>query len=169
MAFLLACSSNAYAQPNSASFPAQMLAAHNVERKALGLAPLVWDNSLAAAATAYAHQLARTDVWGHSAAHQRVDQGENLWMGTRSRFSLTRMVGEWAAEKRFFRSGVFPNVSRSGSWQDVGHYTQMVWPSTTKVGCSVRSSAQWDYLVCRYSTPGNAMGQRVGPATMAAR
>jgi hypothetical protein len=156
----------------NARYPASaggLLYAHNAERSAVGAAPLAWDPRLAAAADAYALQLARTRRWGHSPAHQRAGQGENLWMGTRGAFSTGAMVADWASEKRMFRPGVFPNVSRSASWQDVGHYTQIVWPATTRVGCSVRSSAHWDYLVCRYAAPGNVMGQRVGPTRAASR
>jgi hypothetical protein len=70
------------------------------------------------------------------------------------------MVRDWASEKHYFRPGVFPNVSSSGNWVDVGHYTQIIWRQTTRVGCAVHQ-AQADFLVCRYSPAGNVMGQRV--------
>ena len=168
-ALLGACSSAAAGYPRSTSLAPIMLQAHNLERSAMGAAPLRWDPRLAAAADAYAAQLARTGRWGHSAPYQRVGQGENLWMGSRGAFSPSHMVAGWVSERRMFRAGVFPNISRSGSWNDVGHYTQMIWPTTTAVGCSVRSSPQWDYLVCRYSSPGNVSGERVGPTRIAAR
>lgn len=147
----------------------RLVRAHNAERAALGAPPMVWDPTLAAAADAYAAELAMTDRWGHSRPDQRRDQGENLWMGTRGYFALEKMVGEWAAEKAMFRAGVFPNVSKTGSWHDVGHYTQMVWPETRRVGCALRSSRKWDYLVCRYAAAGNVTGKRLGPATYASR
>lgn len=159
---LLACSSAPAAHAHSASFAAGLLQAHNIERRQVGAVPLVWSAGLAAAADKYAFHLARTNRWGHSPRHQRVGQGENLWMGSRGAYRLNGMVAAWSSEKRVFRAGVFPNVSRTGSWSHVGHYTQMVWPMTTSVGCSVRSSAHWDYLVCRYAGPGNVDGQRVG-------
>jgi hypothetical protein len=142
---------------------------HNHERRSVGVAPMVWDHRLAAAADAYAAELARTGRWGHSAAHRRAGQGENLWMGTRGAYSLGEMMSGWTSEKRMFRAGVFPQVVRSGSWHEVGHYTQMIWPATRRVGCSVRSSARSDYLVCRYSSPGNVTGQRVGAERFASR
>ncbi len=52
-------------------------------------------------------------------------------MGSRGAFSIEAMVGGWASERRWFAPGVFPNVSRTGNWADVGHYTQMIWPATT--------------------------------------
>jgi hypothetical protein len=90
-------------------------------------------------------------------------------MGSRGGYRTSEMAQSWSAEKRMFRAGIFPNVSRTGSWGDVGHYTQMVWPATNRMGCSLRSSAHWDYLVCRYSNPGNLVGARVGSMRMAAR
>jgi hypothetical protein len=90
-------------------------------------------------------------------------------MGTRGAFPLDGMMADWTSEKRMFRSGRFPHVSRSGSWQDVGHYSQIIWPGTRRVGCAVRSSARWDYLVCRYSSPGNMMGGIVGAPRYALR
>src|SRR5688572_2122956 len=91
-----------------AGFAARMLQAHNVERSPFGSAPLAWDPALAVAADAYAAELAATGKWGHSAPHQRVGQGENLWMGTRGAFSLEHMMANWASEKSMFRPGVFP-------------------------------------------------------------
>jgi hypothetical protein len=90
--------------------------------------------------------------------------GENLWMGTHGAFSVEAMVRGWASEKRFFAAGMFPNVSRTGDWEDVGHYTQMIWPTTTRVGCALASTPRIDYLVCRYATAGNIDGLAVGYA-----
>jgi hypothetical protein len=42
------------------------------------------------------------------------------------------------------------------------HYTQMVWRNTTQVGCAGVDGRDGKYrLVCRYSPPGNVMGQSV--------
>ena len=173
---LLAASSASMAQPawppqhSRDNFAARLLAAQNIERAQLGSAPLAWDPALAAAADAYAAELAATGKWGHSQPHQRVDQGENLWTGTRGAFSLETMIANWASEKRMFRAGLFPNVSTTGNWADVGHYTQIVWPGSLRVGCGLRSSARDDYLVCRYAAPGNVVGEPVpGPVTVAAK
>ena len=164
---LLAAGSAAAARPNWAAqhsrdnLAARLLDAHNAERAPYAAPPLAWDASLAAAADAYAAELSATGRFGHSAPHQRADQGENLWMGSRGAFSLEHMLANWASEKRMFRAGVFPNVSTTGRWEDVGHYSQIIWPGTLRVGCGLRSSARTDYLVCRYSGPGNVMGQAV--------
>jgi hypothetical protein len=139
----------------------RLLAVHNRERAATGARPLAWDPALAAAASAYGPALERLGKLAHSPANSRQGQGENLWMGTRNAYQLEEMAQGWAAEKSYFRPGIFPAVSRSGKWSDVAHYTQMIWKGTTRVGCAVHKARKWDFLVCRYSPPGNVRGQRV--------
>ena len=46
----------------------------------------------------------------------------------------------------------------TGNWEDVGHYTQMIWRGTRRVGCALGEGAQYDYLVCRYYPAGNVYG-----------
>ena len=146
----------------ASQFPSRVLAAHNLERARAGLPPLAWDTGLGNAAAAYAQQLAVTGRFKHSNRHARRGTGENLWMGSHGAFSLEAMVGGWASERRWFRPGMFPYVSRTGSWEDVAHYTQMIWPSTQRVGCALASTPRVDYLVCRYSGVGNIDGRRLG-------
>ena len=140
---------------------ARILSVHNRERAAAGVAPLAWDVSLEAAAAIYARELAASGVLRHSNRQARRGVGENLWMGSRGYWPVETMVGSWTAERRFFRAGIFPAVSRNGNWADVGHYSQMIWPATTRVGCAIGTSRQWDALVCRYAPAGNMDGRRV--------
>ncbi len=147
--------------PPATAIGMRIVSIHNQLRSEAGVHPVMWDRGLAVAADAYAAQLARTGRWGHSPQASRPGQGENLWMGTRGAFSVDEMVGAWASEERLFRRGAFPAVSRSGNWEDVGHYTQMIWPGSTRLGCAIRSSASNDYLVCRYSPAGNVFGAPV--------
>jgi hypothetical protein len=153
-----AAASNSFAS----QFPARILAAHNAVRMRAGVVPLAWDPALGQAAAAYAQQIAFTGVFAHSNRQARRGTGENLWMGTRGAFSLETMVSNWASEGRMFQRGVFPAVSRTGNWEDVGHYTQIVWPTTTRVGCAIASTSRTDYLVCRYSPAGNIDGRPIG-------
>ena len=162
-----AATANSLGEDNR-GFSARLLLAQNGERRSLGLKPLRWDPQLEAAASAYAGELAATGEWEHSPNEDRPDQGENLWMGTRGAFTAEEMVGDWVAEKRAFRAGVFPYVSATGRWEDVGHYTQIVWAGTDRVGCGLRSSPEDDYLVCRYAQAGNVMGETVMPTRLAA-
>jgi hypothetical protein len=140
---------------------ALLLDDHNRERAAVRVPPLAWDNALANAAAAYGRNLVRLGALRHSARATRPGQGENLWMGTRGAFHPSVMVGSWSAERSLFRPGIFPAVSRTGNWADVGHYSQMIWPTTTRVGCAIVSGRRADVLVCRYAPAGNIDGRRV--------
>ena len=147
----------------------RLVGAHNQIRSAAAVRPTAWDAELAASADAYAAELAQSDKFAHSAGTSRPGQGENLWRGTRGGFTIERMVSDWGSEKRMFRAGRFPNVSTTGRWEDVGHYTQIIWADTLRVGCAVRASRSYEYLVCRYAQSGNVFGQTVGAPLMASR
>jgi hypothetical protein len=78
------------------------------------------------------------------------------------------MVGGWASERKVYQPGVFPIVSRTGKWEDVGHYTQIIWPTTQRVGCALATNARSDYLVCRYWPAGNVNGVPMQPGSLLA-
>ena len=144
-----------------ADFNARLLAAHNNERGRLGVPALEWDNSLAADARVWADELAATGRFEHSPDDpDRPLQGENLWAGTPRAFSPEAMVGLWRAEKSDYRPGIFPNNSRSGDVEKVGHYTQLIWRESRRVGCASAVGRDEEFLVCRYSEAGNVTGQR---------
>lgn len=151
LASIMAVSTAAHA--NSSSFEDVMVNLHNKERSEVGSAPLKWDNDLARSAAVYARTLAKYDRFEHDPSNRW--EGENLWMGTRSYYSFTQMVNMWSQEKL-----LLPRLRR---WYDdtaaVGHYTQMVWKDTTRVGCAIASNREWDYLVCRYGPQGNYTGK----------
>ncbi|WP_176592907.1 CAP domain-containing protein [Sphingobium sp. EM0848] len=139
------------------------LGMQNEERESLGLAPLAWDSALAADAARYARQMAQTNIFRHSPrASRAIPSGENLWMGSRGLYDYEVMVGSFLDEKRYFlRGGKLPDLSSTGRWEDVGHYTQIIWRGTRKVGCALAEGASYDYLVCRYYPAGNRFG--MGP------
>ena len=135
------------------------LDAHNRARADFGVGRVTWSEELAAGAQAHASYMAATGIYGHDQTPgRRKKQGENLWRGQRGVFSYDIMVGVMVDEKRFFRAGAFPNNAANGDWHSVAHYTQIVWPSTTEIGCAVASSATTDYFVCRYAPTGNKDG-----------
>lgn len=136
-------------------FADDILAAHNAEREELGTPDLVWSDSLARDAAIWAETLKGTGGLRHSGIR---GQGENLWMGSRGAYDTLDMLDSWLDERDLFQRGRFPNVSSTGRWSDVGHYTQMIWANTREVGCAVARDADFDYLVCRYFPAGNWMG-----------
>jgi Cysteine-rich secretory protein family len=148
------------------TFDARVLATHNAERSRVGAPPLVWDSDLAKSATAWAVELAKTGAFEHQ---KQDDQGENLWMGTAEAYQPEEMVDGWVEERKYFKSGRFPEVSTTQDWSDVGHYTQLIWKTTTKVGCAKAVGNGSDFLVCRYSPPGNWMGVEIRTESVTAR
>ncbi len=162
---LFALAAIAVATPAAAQAPdamsARLLAAHNAERARVGVPPLQWDPALAAAALSYGPAISALGRLEHSPKQTRPGQRENLWMGTTGAFSPEQMVATWTGERRFFRPGIFPNVSTTGNWLDISHYTTLIWRTTTRVGCAIYRTRSWDYLICRYSPPGNVDGRFV--------
>ncbi|MCL6682971.1 CAP domain-containing protein [Sphingomonas alba] len=136
-----------------------VLKAHNSARSKFGVAPVTWSDELAAGAMAHAQYMAATGIYGHDQTPgRRKKSGENLWRGTRGVFSYDIMVGVMVDEARYFRPGAFPDNAVNGDWHSVAHYTQIVWPTTTEVGCALASSVTTDYFVCRYAPTGNKDG-----------
>lgn len=135
-----------------------ILQAHNHYRSALREPPLVWSDKLAKDALAWAQHLASINKGEHDASI-RGQEGENLFWGTADSFSYADMVGMWGNEQRSFKYDVYPNCTTNRS-EVVGHYTQIVWKNTQSVGCALASNGQTDFLVCRYSAPGNIIGEK---------
>jgi hypothetical protein len=146
----------------SADFVNSILAVHNRERNAVGVPALVWSNELASDAKAWVEHIAATGEFAHDP--NRQGEGENMWKGGTCEgrcpdyFSTADKVQSWVDEKKDYHGGVLTPEN----WYPTGHYTQMVWRDTTHVGCAAANGkdGNWDYLVCRYSPPGNYMGQK---------
>jgi len=145
----------------SESVAERLLAGHNAERQRLGVKPLVWSAKLAEHAKKWAQALAVSDMMEHSTSAADGGEGENLWFGTKGDYTIEEMVGFFVDEGKLFKRGVFPDVSTSGRWTDVGHYTQLIWGDTREVGCALASNQRRDVLVCRYVPVGNIQGRPV--------
>lgn len=147
--------------PMETDLAAAMLKVHNDERALVGQAKLTWDPALAAAAGVWAKHLVEDK--GASLVHDKVP--ENLVGGPYgAHMTGTALAQLWVAEKRFFRDNeTFPDVSATCNWFDVGHYSQMVWANTTKVGCAAYTKGVARILVCRYAGPGNVSSEEVYP------
>ena len=138
----------------------RLLDAHNRERATLGIAPLKWNAALAVDARNFGAELAATNSFGHSQEDPDNPVGENLFAGTTGHYAPEAMVGAWVEEKKHYKAGVFPNNSRTGNLEDVGHYTQLMWRDTRTVGCAVVPGDDLEFLVCRYTQVGNVEGER---------
>eukprot|EP01113_Clastostelium_recurvatum_P043408 TRINITY_DN7175_c0_g1_i1.p1 TRINITY_DN7175_c0_g1~~TRINITY_DN7175_c0_g1_i1.p1 ORF type:complete len:478 (+),score=76.07 TRINITY_DN7175_c0_g1_i1:86-1519(+) len=162
---LLALSSVARAYPTIDL----ILNAHNYAREDKSVAPLVYDSGLASAAQKYANLCKGLVHSGNSS------MGENLsiWSSTASKAGDLdeglKGPGQWVDEYKYYNC---PANTGNGT---IGHYTQVMWSNSNKVGCgmtwcNINSpwGTQYPYYwmyVCNYSPPGNYQGQRAFPAT----
>lgn len=128
----------------------ETLEAHNKFRREHAEAPLIWDDTLANYAQNWANTLVSTGKFEHSPKPPRT-YGENLAAGTGA-FGITAAVDMWASERTQF------DFSNPTIWDytKTGHFTQVVWAQTTKVGCGVAIGKDgMTYVVCSYDPAGN--------------
>jgi hypothetical protein len=65
------------------------------------------------------------------------------------------MVMSWVNEKIDYHGGPVGNLYAPNG-HVIGHYTQVVWRTTTEIGCGMATGSNGnDFLVCRYNPPGN--------------
>jgi uncharacterized protein YkwD len=134
-----------------------ILKIHNDERAAVGSPALTWSDSLAAHAKSWADHLAQLGTLQHSTGACK-DYGEpedRSSSGGPSTISTADLLQGWVNEKDGYTLAPF-NLDRD---QAHTHYTQMVWKTTTQVGCGTATSGNPVYLACRYSPPGNMEGE----------
>ena len=152
--------------PGRGTFSEAMLTEHNAERAKLGIAPLFWSVELSSDARTWAEKLANEKIFEHAYAEVlQKKQGENLWMGTAGEFAYAEMAALWLDEHVLMKSGRFPDVSKTGKWEDVGHYTQMIWADTRQVGCAIAKNNIDEFVVCRYFPAGNVLGVTINLET----
>jgi len=143
-------------ETGATGFEADCLKAHNPFRTMLGIEPLTYSEELAATAKKWANTLAGRNGLGHSKGRNRI--GENLAMGTKNAYDTARLISLWTNEKKYFRNKKWPNVSTTGNWKDVAHYSQIVWANTKEVGCAVTENNKNKFIVCHYKPAGNWVG-----------
>ncbi len=134
---------------------AALLDYHNELRLAANTPPLKWNETLKEHAAQWGQVLASTGVMKHAPRDSRpANERENISISLHGANPPLKMIKVWGDERKLFRPGVFPNVC-AGDWSTCAHYTQMVWSTTTEVGCAFVEGQKFDSLVCRYSPPGN--------------
>ena len=125
---------------------------HNFYRSEVGVSNIVWSEELVASAQAWADELGKNCKFQHSSG----SYGENIWKGTEGVFSIDDVVDSWGSEKADYDYDT--NTCNSGVV--CGHYTQIVWANSTKVGCGVVTCDGFDTWVCQYDSPGNFVGEK---------
>jgi|307.fasta_scaffold360476_1 hypothetical protein len=131
----------------------EMLTLQNTRRNLHCASPFTWSDTLAAAAQQWANACMREPNdptrFAHSSPDSRPNQGENLAWGTGDFASAASSVEQWYNEIRQY------NFSAPGFSSATGHFTQMVWRSSTQLGCAMANCSGETLWVCRYSPAGN--------------
>ncbi|XP_020234028.1 pathogenesis-related protein 1-like [Cajanus cajan] len=126
----------------------------NAARAQVGVENLGWDDTVAAFAQNYANQRKGDCQLIHSGGGGKY--GENLAMSTGD-LSGAEAVKLWVDEKPYYDYD--SNSCVEG--QMCGHYTQVVWRNSTRIGCAkVKCDNGGTFVTCNYSPPGNYIGQR---------
>lgn len=127
--------------------------AHNAVRSRYGLPPLAWDAGLADKATAWSAELAGS---GCDLVHSGDEYGENLYW-TSATATPQEVVDAWASESADY--DLSTHTCTSGAV--CGHFTQLVWRDTLRVGCGAATcpGGGGEIWTCKYDPPGNYVGQ----------
>ncbi|KAM9334791.1 GLIPR1-like protein 1 [Symphorus nematophorus] len=131
---------------------------------------MTWDEGLAITARAWArrcvfeHNIYLKDVRRVHPTFSSV--GENIWTGyPPSYFNVMLAIKKWVDEKQVY------DYNSNGCTKICGHYTQVVWANSYKVGCAVQlcpngvkgtsfSTKEGFVFVCNYAPGGNMNGMK---------
>uniref|UniRef100_A0A8C6VPR5 SCP domain-containing protein n=1 Tax=Naja naja TaxID=35670 RepID=A0A8C6VPR5_NAJNA len=107
----------------NAHFIEECVSVHNrfrssVDPPASNMKRMSWDHDLAKTALGWAHP-------------NFTAVGENIWTGSIWYFNVTSALTNWYDEVQYY------NYATQRCKDVCGHYTQMVWAKTYKVGCAV--------------------------------
>ncbi|KAK6001368.1 hypothetical protein QM012_002699 [Aureobasidium pullulans] len=143
-----------------------VLAHHNVHRANHSASDLVWDSQLAATA----QQIAATCVYAHSMNVNGGGYGQNIAAGVEAN-NVSAVITElfYNGEVGYYNNlygQANPDMTNFEKW---GHFSQLVWKGTTKVGCATQycsgglaNVGQYVapyFTVCNYGAPGNYAGE----------
>jgi hypothetical protein len=144
------------------------------QEQSAAMLKMSWDDGLAARAQEWASQCR----WKHGMASDCDGNaaGQNLyisWAPGYPQWTVEKALSAWYNEKQYWTA----NVLNNGTCQTgkvCGHYTQMVWSTSARVGCGYalcetvalsdsRNVSDAVFVVCDYSPPGNWRGLPVFP------
>eukprot|EP00096_Caligus_rogercresseyi_P008636 TRINITY_DN2784_c0_g1_i1.p1 TRINITY_DN2784_c0_g1~~TRINITY_DN2784_c0_g1_i1.p1 ORF type:complete len:229 (+),score=42.73 TRINITY_DN2784_c0_g1_i1:424-1110(+) len=138
---------------SSGQFATEALDTHNRYRLAHGVQPLTLCEKLNAYAKEWADHLAATDSFNH---RSNGDYGENLFLTYGSGdtdCNGIEPVESWYSEGRSYSYG-----QSSGS-SATGHFTQIVWKGSKRLGMAKsKSPSGKTIVVANYDPPGNFIG-----------
>lgn len=128
----------------------QFVIAHNKLRAKYNLKPVKWSRTLARFARRLAYKHVNDCEMKHSTDSP---YGENLFWSLRDHWKPRDVVRIWGDEYKFYD----PKTNECINNNMCGHYTQIVWHTTTSIGCArvtCHNSKGFLYQ-CSYNPPGN--------------
>lgn len=120
---------------------------------------LSWDATVGAYSKSKVEYLANNGCQlSHTAGPTNPGYGENLFWGSGSSWTVTDAVTSWYSEK----SNYTYSTNSCASGKVCGHYTQVVWKNSTKLGCYLANCPNNGGMIigCNYDPPGNYSGQK---------
>lgn len=129
-----------------------MTEAHNVIRRTYDVPDLIWDTELVTVSEEWIVHLAQT---GCNLEHNWDSPlGENLfWSNYQETYG--GVVDSWASEVEYYDY----TSNSCATNQMCGHFTQLVWSTTERVGCAVGACPDGSEIwMCNYDPPGNYSG-----------
>uniref|UniRef100_A0A7C8ZM03 SCP domain-containing protein n=1 Tax=Opuntia streptacantha TaxID=393608 RepID=A0A7C8ZM03_OPUST len=135
----------------------EFLLQHNLVRAKKFELPLVWDKDLEKYARWWASERSADCALQHSFPEGGFELGECIFWGSGSQWTPSDAVKAWADEEKYYDYD--SNTCAEG--QMCGHYTQIVWSTTRKLGCARVVCQDGDvFMTCNYDPPGNVIGER---------
>jgi len=133
-----------------------MLEAHNECREGLNLPPLAWSKKLAKKSLKWAKKLKRKNgcLDNHSPKEYRENIGENIAWSKGYLMSPREVAELWISEQEYFD---FNKRICKTDVDSCGHYTQIIWRDTKKVGCAMVQCGDEQVWVCQYEPAGNVL------------
>eukprot|EP00755_Sulcionema_specki_P036496 Sspe_Gene.107059::Locus_85130_Transcript_1_1_Confidence_1.000_Length_1024::g.107059::m.107059 len=140
---------------------AKILEAHNKYREYHGACPLTWDDEIAK----WAKESSGFQTTCSSGSLTHNDQrrmsdgtslGENLYMSSGKdvhSFPMEKSVKAWYCGEE----GCWTYGGNSFNYQ-AGHFTQVIWKESTRLGCAACLGSRGVYVICNYAKAGNMQG-----------
>ncbi|KAH8378041.1 hypothetical protein KR093_008655, partial [Drosophila rubida] len=129
-------------------FAQEVLNAHNVYRGRHSAPPLVLSTQLSEVATQWANHLLVKNRMEH---RPNSDYGENIYWASGGKLNGADVVKSWYNEIKQY------NWNRPSFQYNTGHFTQVIWKSSHKLGVGYAKKGNNIYVVCNYDPPGNLM------------
>jgi len=135
-------------------FQLSCLASHNKYRALHGVGNLKLSKKLCVYAQEWADKLLAENLFQHRPDHK---YGENIYSSWSS--SMTRVGGGVAVDSWYseIEQHVFGEENNRGG--STGHFTQVVWDNSKKLGVGVAQREGKVIVVANYDPPGNYRGQ----------